>query len=329
MWGQTVLHVQAELLEALEVEHKKQESKKAAKKKKKAAVKAVGAPSDDHCVDAPPSKDSSLDQPSGCSKCALLQDAHKLCFSCSGKAGATAAKPSHSASSSRSGPSAIKVLHGHDLHSALSQSPRRDLARLCTGISSGTSSSSNSTPHSPSSSGATDTGTPDSQASQQTDDGWEIQQRSKRIPVQSDRYSIDSSGSSLGAHSRSCRSAVHPSHVTAWQGPNASSMRMKDASAHHGPAAGTEVLHLPGGPVAYQPPPPPPPPRARAATPAVAAPSKPTVVKPLPGSVGNAWGSAPKYTAVTTAHVNAKAWVSAVHQVGCRSLYIWVQLRLS
>lgn len=326
------------MLEALEVEHKKQENKKAAKKKKKAALKASGSTSDELSDDALPSSQQQQEPSSPvCTKCALLQDSHKprsskLCSvhcTCKGSK-ADAAQQSCSTRSSQSACSAIKVSHSHTLHSVLTQSPRRVLGRLRTRSTSGHSSSTNSLPHSPSSKGAADTGTPDSQSSQQTDDGWEVQQRSRRAAASvSDKHSFDSSNSSLGGQSRNSRS----SHSMAWQPALHNGVQTKDASVYqgHGNTAGTEVLHLSTGPVSYQPPPPPPPPRARVvpavAASAMVAPSKPAVTKSHLGVVGTAWGTPAKH--ISASHTTASAWASAVHQVilyncvNCYTLHSW------
>lgn len=310
--------MQAELLEALEVEHKKQETKKAAKKKKKAALKASGGNSDELADDVAPSiqqKHGSDSSSPVCTQCALLQDVHKgksgkLCSDCAvKKSRAKAAQQSYSPPSSQSVPSAIKVLHSHSLHTVLTQSPRRVLERLCTGSISNQSSNTNSLPQSPNSKGAADTGTPDSQSSQQTDDGWEVQQRSKRAAGSlSDKHSFDSNSS--GGQSRSSRS----SHGIAWQPVSHTGAHVKEAIVHqgHGTSAGQEVLHLSTGPVSYQPPPPPPPPRARAA-PTLVAPAKTAVAKHHFSTGGNAWGTAAKQTSAS--HATANAWASAVHQV--------------
>ena len=306
------------MLEALEVEHKKLESKKAAKKKKKAALKPSGSTSDEFSDDALPSSQQKSEPSSPiCTKCALLQDSHKsrpskLCSercTCKGSK-SDIAQQSRSTRPSQPACTAIKVSHSHTLHSVLAQSPRRVLGRLCTGTgsTSGHSSSTNSLPHSPSSKGAADTGTPDSLSSQQTDDGWEVQQRSKRAAASlSDKHSFDSNSSSIGGQSRR-------SHSMAWQPALHSGVQSKDASVHqgHGSTAGTEVLHLSTGPVSYQPPPPPPPPRARVAA-AVAAPSKPAVTKSHFGVVGSAWGTPAKHISASQTH--ATAWASAVQQV--------------
>lgn len=298
-------------MEALEVEHKQQESKKAAKKKKKAALKASGIPSGELSDDAVQSSKQTQAQSQlcGCTKCALLQETANSKGSQSPSRASTAngskAKPLEQSSSPRLVQSVSSVISvTHTLTPGLSQSPRRSLGKLCTGSLSGQSSSTTSLAHSPSSRGLAETGTPDSQSSKHSDDGWEVQHRSRRAPS-SDKHSFDSSSS--GGASRSSR----PPHGAAWQ--MLQNGTYSNAHQAHSTATGTEVLHLATGPVVYQPPPPPPPPRV----PAVVAASKPNVGKPHP--VGNAWGTSAK-------QITANAWASAVHQVLSNLCQISAQL---
>ena len=314
--------VQAELLEALEEEHKQQENRKASKKKKKSALKSS---------DKADSTDSSLTEMScvtvvsgsaahpACSKCAILQGPQRPgkkgrtcsnCLDCKAAAGKLAKLSSLSSrASSESAPKAVS-------------SPRTQSAFLSSSLQRMSSSSSSSdqfagsnSTHSSGSKSPVEPGTPSSLSSQRTDDGWEVQQRSKRV-APAEKQGSD--GFSVTSQPRACRTApaLHPALAATWQpapenSPSVQKPLMRDMLAHHvhGSPGSTEVLHLASGPVSFHPPPPPPPPRIRAAN------TDNGVPKAQHGSTaGNAW-NVPGKAVGSASGAGRTAWGSAVHQV--------------
>ncbi len=318
---------QAELLEALEEEQKQQESKKTARKKKKAALKSSDkAESVDSPSDASDSQKVVTSPESPCTQCAILQGPQRV--SNRGKACCAGCKPcdaKHSkqpsaAQTSKPSTAAVRGLsspHSHTVHSPVSLPS--GLLRLSSSSSSSSQSASISTHTSSGSRSPTEPGTPGSMTSQQTDDGWEVQQRSKRVPAALEKQA------SLGSHSlasqpRACRtvSAGHAGLAAAWHSvpgtsPHSTTPHMKDVLVHHVHVtpSSTETLHLATGPVSFQPPPPPPRTRVGAVVckeeKAPHAASSPTV---------NAWNLAGKGPLIAhSAVVTHNAWTSAVHQV--------------
>lgn len=197
-------------------------------------------------------------------------------------------------------------------------SPHSQTVSLASSVSSSSSSSDHSSSSSdslPYSKSPAEPGTPGSLSSQKTDEGWEIQQRSKR-PAPSEKQGGDSSYGTVN-QPRACRTIIapHPALAAAWQSapgssPGSQKPLIKDVLVHHVHAtpANSEVLHLASGPVSFQPPPPPPPPRTRATK------ADTGVVKVQHGAAGNAW-NVPGKISTHTSGVHGSAWASAVHQV--------------
>ncbi len=329
--------VQAELLEALEEEQKQQESKKTARKKKKAVLKSSDkAESVDSPSDASDSQKVVTSPEPACTKCAILQGPQQV--SKRGKACCAGCKPcdaKHSkqpsaAQTRKPSTAAVRGLsspHSHTVHSPVSLPS--GLLRLSSSSSSSSQSASTSTHTCSGSRSPTEPGTPGSMTSQQTDDGWEVQQRSKRMPAALEKQA------SLASQPRACRtlSGAHAGLAAAWHSvpgtsPHSTKPHMKDVLVHHVHVtpSSTERLHLATGPVSFQPPPPPPPPRTRVAATACKEEKAPHAASP---PTVNAWNLSGKGSLVThSAVVTHNAWTSAVHQVNnslCSCLYMEVQ----
>lgn len=265
-----------------------------------------------------------------CSKCAILQGSTRPsprpgkkstacsnCLDCTIAAGKSANQPSSSLSSRAS---LDRSPMGPASPDSQSVSMPSSLQRMSSGSStSGHSSTSTSVPSSGSKSPA-EPDTPGSLSSHKTDDGWEVQQRSKRAAASEKQGNDVSYG--MASQPRACRTVIapHPALAAAWQAapgssPGVQKPLMKDVLVHHVHAtpANTDVLHLPSGPVSFQPPPPPPPPRTRVAK------ADTVGIKVQHGfssTVGNAWnvpGKASNYTS----GASGNAWAPAVHQVCC------------
>ncbi len=322
-------NMQAELLEALEEEQKQQESKKASKKKKKAALKGSDKA---ESVDSPPDANDSrkvtaYPEPSAqpaCTKCAMLQGPQKV--SKRGKACSTCvycnlsdkpSKQSPATHPSKSSSTAVRAPHSHSVHPPPSNSS--GLQRLSSSSSSSDQSGSTSIQNSSGSRSPIEPGTPSSMASQLTDDGWEVQQRTKRVSAALEKQLSDSSHS-LASQPRVCRTAnaLHPALAAAWQSTSGTSPPchnpyMKDVLVHHVHANpnSAEVLHLASGPVSFQPPPPPPPPRTR-----VVAPAESKAQHAGTSPAVKAWNVTGTGAVVShTTLVTRNAWTSAVSQV--------------
>lgn len=320
--------MQAELLEALEEEHKQQENKKASKKKKKPVLRSSdkaestdSSPTDSSCLTA---SSGSASLPA-CGKCAILQGPQKLgkkgkacssCPDCKSATGQSAHQPHSSLSSKASSDDAPR-----GPSSPLSQAvcPSASLQRMSSSSGSSDHSAGSMSLHSSGSKSPVEPGTPSSFASQKTDDGWEVQQRSKRF-APSEKQGSEISGTV--SQPRACRlvSTPHPALAAAWpvvpgSSPSAQKPLMRDVLVHHVHASpvNTEVLHLASGPVSFQPPPPPPPPRTRSAHSETVGTK---VQRGFSSSVGNAW-NVPSKTP-TPSHASGpshNAWASAVYQV--------------
>ena len=328
---------QAELLEALEEEQKQQESKKVSKKKKKAAVKGADKADavDSPCLSASPEPPVHP----VCTKCAMLQGPQKVskrgkaCTSCVGcKPGDRPSKQPPVAQASKPGTDAVRGVqsaHGHALHSAASHSPGHGLQHLSSSSSSDQSSGT-SIHHSSGSNSPLEPGTPGSMTSQQTNDGWEVQQRSKRASsAVVEKQALDSSHS-VASQPRACRTvlAPHPALSAAWQcapGSHTHKPHMKDVLVHNvqwSPSS-TDSLHLASGPVLFQPPPPPPPPRTRVTASAAPVSTDNVIAKPHSVVAVNAWNVDGKgAVASQTLAMTRNAWTSAVHQVNAVTFYI-------
>ena len=317
--------LQAELLEALEEEQKQQESKKTAKKKKKSAVKGADkADSVDSPSDASDSQKVTVSPepaaPPACTRCALLQGPQKLnkkgkacCAGCK-TADSKQPSPVHPSKPSVAAVRGLSSPHSHMAHSPVSVPS--GLQRLSSSSSSSVQSASTSIHYSSGSRSPTEPGTPSSSLSQQSDDGWEVQQRSKRVSAALEKQlSVGSHG--FTSQPRACTTvpATHLGLAAAWQSvagtsPHANKPHMKDVLVHHvhvNPGS-SETLHLASGPVSFQPPPPPPPPRTRVAAPASSEGKAPhSATQPTP----NAWNVDTKSAAL----VSRNAWNSAVQQV--------------
>lgn len=263
-----------------------------------------------------------------CTQCAILQGPQRVknrgkpccagCKPCDAKHGkqpsaAQVSKPSNAAVRGLSSP------HSHTVNSPVSLPS--GLLRLSSSSSSSSQSASTSTHTSSGSRSPEEPGTPGSMASQQTDDGWEVQQRSKKMPAALEKQ-VSLGSHSLASQPQACRtvSAGLAGLAAAWHSvpgtsPHSTKPHLKDVLVQHVrmTPSSTETLHLATGPVSFQPPPPPPPPRTRVAAAvckeekAPHAASSPTV---------NAWNLAGKGHLVThSAVVTHNAWNSAVHQV--------------
>ena len=254
-----------------------------------------------------------------CSKCAILQGPQRpgkkgrSCFNCL-DCKAAAGKPAKLSSlSSRASSENAKA----------ASTPRSQSAFLSSSLQRQSSSSSSSdqfagsnSSHSNGSKSPVEPGTPSSLSSQKTDDGWEVQQRSKRV-APAEKQGSDGF-SSATSQPRACRTAtaLHPALAATWQpapesSPSVQKPLLRDMLVHHVHASpgSTEVLHLASGPVSFHPPPPPPPPRTHAANTENGAP------KAHHGSTaGKAW-DVPGKALCNASGAGRKAWGSAVHQV--------------